>query len=202
MATDWQSLNEYRLFCRGRLADPYPLYHRLRSEDPVHWSQQANSWILTRYDDVRFALLHDPRLTAERLSLLLAQLPREVQAEVGAPAAAPLHLDAVLRSPRPHPPALPGEPGLHAGNHRAPAAPDRGHRRGAAAAGPGRGTPGGDLGIRLPAAGHRDRRAAGRAPRGPGPLQALGRRPDRLHWRGWAPTTPPSPGAPTKACWS
>ena len=82
MARDWQSLNEYTLFCRGRLANPYPLYHQLRSEDPVHWSQQANSWILTRYDDVRFALQHDPRLTAERLSLLLAQLPREVQAEV------------------------------------------------------------------------------------------------------------------------
>ena len=82
MARDWQSLNEYTLFCRGRLADPYPLYHQLRSEDPVHWSQQANSWILTRYDDVRFTLQHDPRLTAERLSLLLAQLPPEVQAEV------------------------------------------------------------------------------------------------------------------------
>ena len=82
MARDWQSLNEYRLFCRGRLADPYPLYHQLRSEDPVHWSERANSWILTRFDDVRFALQHDPRLTAERLSLLLAQLPRKVQAEV------------------------------------------------------------------------------------------------------------------------
>ena len=81
MARDWQSLNEYTLFCRGRLANPYPLYHQLRSEDPVHWSQQANSWILTRYDDVRFALQHDPRLTAERLSLLLAQLPREVQVQ-------------------------------------------------------------------------------------------------------------------------
>lgn len=83
MTGDWQSLDDYVLFCRGRLADPYPLYHRLRSEDPVHWSEQANSWILTRYDDVRFALQHDPRLTAERLSLLLAQLPREVQAQNG-----------------------------------------------------------------------------------------------------------------------
>jgi len=82
MARDLQSLNDYVLFCRGRLADPYPLYHQLRSEDPVHWSERANSWILTRYDDVRFALQHDPRLTAERLSLLLAQLPRRVQAEV------------------------------------------------------------------------------------------------------------------------
>ena len=49
MARDWQSLNQYTLFCRGRLANPYPLYHQLRSEDPVHWSDRANSWILTRY---------------------------------------------------------------------------------------------------------------------------------------------------------
>lgn len=82
MASDWQSPEDYVLFCRGRLADPHPLYHRLRSEDPLHCSEQADSWVLTRYDDVRFALRHHPRLTAERLSLLSAQLPQEVQAEV------------------------------------------------------------------------------------------------------------------------
>lgn len=82
MASDWQSLEDYVLFCRGRLADPYPLYHQLRSEDPIHWSDRADRWILTRYDDVRFPLQHDPRLTAERLSLLPAQLPQGVQAEV------------------------------------------------------------------------------------------------------------------------
>ena len=37
---------------------------------------------MTRYDDVKFALQHDPRLTAERLSLLMAQLPEKVQTEV------------------------------------------------------------------------------------------------------------------------
>ncbi len=82
MAKDRQTLDEYVLFCRGKLANPYPFYHRLRSEDPVHWSNLANSWILTRYADVKFALQHDPRLTAERLSLLMAQLPETVQAEV------------------------------------------------------------------------------------------------------------------------
>jgi pimeloyl-[acyl-carrier protein] synthase len=82
MEEDNQTLDDYTLFCRGRLANPYPLYQRLRSEDPVHWSDLANSWILTRYDDVRFALQYDPRLTAERLSPLLKQLPATVQSEV------------------------------------------------------------------------------------------------------------------------
>ena len=35
MATDWQSLNDYKLFCRGRLADPYPLYHRPDRQRPA-----------------------------------------------------------------------------------------------------------------------------------------------------------------------
>lgn len=34
------------------LADPYPLYHRLRREDPVHWDPYLHSWVVTRYDDV------------------------------------------------------------------------------------------------------------------------------------------------------
>src|SRR3954466_7295008 len=34
------------------LADPYPLYHRLRSESPVHWDPYLHAWIVTRYEDV------------------------------------------------------------------------------------------------------------------------------------------------------
>lgn len=34
------------------LANPYPLYHRLRSEDPVHWDPYLHAWIVTRYADV------------------------------------------------------------------------------------------------------------------------------------------------------
>jgi cytochrome P450 len=82
MAKNAQQSDDYTRFCRGQLANPYPLYHQLRAEDPVHWSELANSWILTRYDDVKFALQYDPRLTAERLSLLIKQLPETVQVEV------------------------------------------------------------------------------------------------------------------------
>jgi cytochrome P450 len=34
------------------LADPYPLYRRLRSESPVHWDPYLHAWIVTRYEDV------------------------------------------------------------------------------------------------------------------------------------------------------
>src|SRR3954454_5845659 len=40
------------------LIDPFPAYARLRSEDPVHWSEAWGTWVLTRYDDV-LAMLRD-----------------------------------------------------------------------------------------------------------------------------------------------
>jgi hypothetical protein len=38
------------------LADPYPLYYRLRTEDPVHWEAELGFWVLTRYADAVLAL--------------------------------------------------------------------------------------------------------------------------------------------------
>jgi cytochrome P450 len=63
------------------LADPYPTYHRLRAEDPVHHSP-LGFWVLTRYDDVS-AVLRDPRFVKEPLAALVAarfggQVPRGV----------------------------------------------------------------------------------------------------------------------------
>jgi pimeloyl-[acyl-carrier protein] synthase len=34
------------------LANPYPLYTRLRTEDPVHWDPYLHAWVVTRYADV------------------------------------------------------------------------------------------------------------------------------------------------------
>ena len=45
-------LSLFRLLDPDVLADPYPLYHRLRCEDPVHWDSFLHSWVVTRYDDV------------------------------------------------------------------------------------------------------------------------------------------------------
>ncbi|MCC5669556.1 cytochrome P450 [Nostoc sp. CHAB 5784] len=45
-------------------ANPYPTYHRLRSEDPVH-RNFAGEWMLTRYADVKF-VLKDSRFATDR----------------------------------------------------------------------------------------------------------------------------------------
>ena len=46
------SLSLYHLLEPGVLANPYPLYHRLRTEDPVHWDSYLHAWVVTRYKDV------------------------------------------------------------------------------------------------------------------------------------------------------
>ncbi|HEX5531641.1 MAG TPA: cytochrome P450, partial [Methylomirabilota bacterium] len=50
--------------------DPYPTYHVLRSQDPVHHSP-LGFWVLTRYADV-IALLRDPRLIKEPIAAFVA----------------------------------------------------------------------------------------------------------------------------------
>ena len=51
-------LSLYHLLDPDVLANPYPLYHRLRSEDPVHWDPYLHAWIVTRYEDVICVLTH------------------------------------------------------------------------------------------------------------------------------------------------
>jgi cytochrome P450 len=51
-------LSLYRLLEPQVLADPYPLYERLRREDPVHWDPYLHAWVVTRYADV-ITVLHD-----------------------------------------------------------------------------------------------------------------------------------------------
>ena len=58
-----QSLSLYHLLDPEVLANPYPLFHRLRSEDPVHWDPFLHSWVVTRYQDVVTVLHH---FSAER----------------------------------------------------------------------------------------------------------------------------------------
>jgi pimeloyl-[acyl-carrier protein] synthase len=47
-----QTLSLYHLLDPAVLANPYPLYHQLRSEDPVHWDPFLHAWVVTRYTDV------------------------------------------------------------------------------------------------------------------------------------------------------
>jgi cytochrome P450 len=51
-------LSLYHLLDPEVLANPYPLYHRLRTEDPVHWDPYLHTWMVTRYVDVVTVLQH------------------------------------------------------------------------------------------------------------------------------------------------
>ncbi len=56
-------LSLYHLLDPAVLADPYPLYRRLRTEDPVHWDPYLHAWVVTRYADVVTVLT---RFSADR----------------------------------------------------------------------------------------------------------------------------------------
>jgi amino acid adenylation domain-containing protein len=52
------ALSLYHLLEPEVLANPYPLFRRLRSEDPVHWDPFLHAWVVTRYPDVLEVLLN------------------------------------------------------------------------------------------------------------------------------------------------
>jgi cytochrome P450 len=51
-----RSLSLFQLLDPQVLADPYPLFHRLRTDDPVHWDPFLHKWVVTRYSDAVFVL--------------------------------------------------------------------------------------------------------------------------------------------------
>ncbi|MEG4292577.1 cytochrome P450 [Microcoleus sp. C2C3] len=63
----------YDLFAPEALVNSYPLFKRMRSEDPVHYCESGGYWILTRYRDVE-AALRDERLSSDRTPLYINQL--------------------------------------------------------------------------------------------------------------------------------
>src|SRR5882724_6341197 len=52
------ALSLYHLLDPEVLANPYPLYQRLRTESPVHWDPYLHAWVVTRYADVVTVLHH------------------------------------------------------------------------------------------------------------------------------------------------
>src|SRR5213595_1326098 len=83
-----RTLSLYHLLDPEVLANPYPLYHRLRSEDPVHWDPFLHAWVVTRYADV-FAVF-------QRFSANRTPTPEQLTA-LGLPALTPLAQVMVLQ---------------------------------------------------------------------------------------------------------
>jgi cytochrome P450 len=82
MPADCDGSIDYRPEDPAILADPYPLYARLRDDDPCHWSPRLKSWVLTRYDDVRRVCLDTSGMSSDRLQPFFAALPAEDAARI------------------------------------------------------------------------------------------------------------------------
>ncbi|HET6178196.1 MAG TPA: amino acid adenylation domain-containing protein [Candidatus Sulfotelmatobacter sp.] len=65
-----RELSLYHLLDPEVVANPYPLFRKLREEDPVHWDPFLHAWVVTRYPEV-LEVLHtfsaDRTPTAEQL---------------------------------------------------------------------------------------------------------------------------------------
>src|SRR5262249_6037345 len=84
------------LFGRDMIADPYPVYHRLRSSAPVLWAEPLKAWVLTRYDEVAAVLRDGARFSSDRL--------REAAERLGRPELEPMirmRADAMLNADAP-----------------------------------------------------------------------------------------------------
>jgi cytochrome P450 len=46
------------MFTADVIADPYTYYGRLREEDPIHWNELYELWVITRHDDVVWLTRH------------------------------------------------------------------------------------------------------------------------------------------------
>ena len=65
------------------LANPYPIFARMRDEDPCHWSPRLRSWVLTRYDDIKAVCLDKDRLSSDRLRPFFESLPGPEAERIG-----------------------------------------------------------------------------------------------------------------------
>ena len=91
---------DYRPNDPAILADPFPLYARMRDEDPAHWSPRLKAWVLTRYEDVKGVCL-DSTMSSDRLRPFFATLP-PLEATKVAQLARYLTLWMVFRDPPEH----------------------------------------------------------------------------------------------------
>lgn len=66
---------QLNLLDQSVLSNPYPLYHKLRAEDPIHWDESLGGWMVLRYDDVTSAVLDPTRLGSDRTTAYLQKIP-------------------------------------------------------------------------------------------------------------------------------
>src|SRR5215831_3926700 len=70
--------------------DPYPQYKWMRDNDPAHYSEAEDVWVLTRYEDVMAAFRNNKSWSSQRRGNLLNDLPERVGKTLGT-ADPPMH---------------------------------------------------------------------------------------------------------------
>jgi len=65
------------------LANPYPVFNRMRDEDPCHWSPRLRSWVLTCYADAKAVCLDKDSLSSDRLRPFFETLPGPEAQRIG-----------------------------------------------------------------------------------------------------------------------
>jgi cytochrome P450 len=70
---------EYSPFSAAARSDPFPLYRRLRAEDPLHWTDEPGAWVVSRYDDVVRVLRQPDLFSSDAMSTVMTGAdPRSV----------------------------------------------------------------------------------------------------------------------------
>lgn len=71
----------YDLRAPDLFLDPHPLLHRMRAEQPVHFSPALEAWVLTGYKDI-CNMLRDPRFSVMEEDKRVQALPEAERAEL------------------------------------------------------------------------------------------------------------------------
>ena len=69
---------EYDLDSPEFLANPYPIFDQMRSNDPIYWSAENSYWILTRYADIA-SLIQNENLSSNRIGAHARRMPDEAK---------------------------------------------------------------------------------------------------------------------------
>lgn len=52
------------------LDDPHATYRRLRVEDPVHWYEEGQFWVLTKYEDIKHVSSHPADFSSVQIAIM------------------------------------------------------------------------------------------------------------------------------------
>jgi len=64
-------MNAYDPFSAAVWEDPYPYYAALRDEAPVYWADGAQTWCVSRYDDVQFILRNAELFSSDAMRTMM-----------------------------------------------------------------------------------------------------------------------------------